>query len=211
MTNKNTTKTARIIHLDRQKHFPRLPAGLLEIDGEVYVDMASMMFSDISKLPKEHEIFDLCYQLELLPANAQRAFYSWENLHFAPLVNVLVAIQFTSLELPIWVQVAEAVLCDYTGREKLTLSVDYGAPTLVEVVYNTKLAMENPESHLVDKTYKEILAMPMATIDVQQSMCHGNKGGYAFYRWMRLFKECVRYRSLSGIWTLLTYPFTAQK
>ncbi len=198
--------TARIIHLDRTHYFPKLPACLVEINGEIYIDVSSMLITDfdagngwLERFRFTLQSFEFTYILDTLFDSLELPNYIWENIFLVPIAPSLVATQKVFQELPFWVKIAERMIAVYLGKKEVILGSDYGIKDLVELVYCAKLSLDNPDKEVDDVSYDQIMSSKLATIAVRDSAGFKTVLPYRFYCYARQLLDFFRYRVFGGI------------
>jgi hypothetical protein len=193
--------TAKIIHLDRHVFFPRLPACLVEINGEIYIDISSMLVKSANLSLSRMEAFEFTYQLDGLPDGIKKPCYVWENVLLISLANALVACQLSSAACgqwsqsrPYWIELAEKIVADYLEKDDVIVGVDYGLRDLVEIVCNCKNVLSNPDAEFNPVQFNQIMGAKMAEIPVMDGNKLKPSRIYRVYCFIRRVIDFFRYR-----------------
>ncbi len=186
--------TARIIHLDRTTHFPRLPACLLDINGEIYVDISSMLVTHIDRPVSKLQSWEFTYRLDKLPKNLQHPSYIWDDMLFVPLVNSLIAAQMVSDDPPLWVRMAEKIIAANLEQDEVCLGVHYGLRDLIESIYNAKVILQNPGREISALNFDQIMGLKLATILVRDSSEFNILFAYRVFCFVRAIADFFQYR-----------------
>ena len=176
-----------------------MPACLAEIDGELYVDVSSMLVKYTDRQVTTQESFEFTYRLSKFPKNLQRPNYIWENILLVPLPNTLLVAQMVSCHMPLWVQLAEKIIGDYLEQDDVMVGVHYGVKDLIEAIYNAKIVLNDPEIEFSAIAYQDILGMKLATIEVVDVGGFKMIPAYAIYCFVRSVIDFFRYRLFAWV------------